>query len=111
MTEDKTASWSQDFETVEQHIAFNAQLPTGDGSVRCLVCGEELQYITHSHVASHAAGSPRTVDDYREKVADTLDVEEEDVPVVSSELHDRLADETREAWESGRYDHIRKGDV
>lgn len=99
--------WQSDVETLEQQIAFNARLPVTDDSVRCLVCGSQLQYITHSHVASHPPESPRSVEQYKSKVSSVLDVDADDVPVVSSDLQRKLADETRDAWKSGKYDHFR----
>lgn len=90
-----------------QTIAFNAKLPTSDESVRCLVCGVELQYITHSHIATHPHG-PNTIEDYKAKVADVLDIDEDEVPVMSADLSDRLAEKIRSAWEAGDYDHFKK---
>lgn len=102
-----TPYWSDGLEDPKKAIAFNAQLPTGEGSVRCLVCGSELQYITHSHMATHPEG-PRTIEDYKSLVAGVLAIPEKEVPIMSSDLSDRLADKTRERWEAGEYDHFRK---
>ena len=104
---DTASAAPEDLQTLEQFIQFNARTPTGERSVRCLVCGEELQYITHSHVASHEASSPRTIGDYKRAVADTLDIDESEVPIVSPDLHDRLSEKTSDAWQDGKYEHFR----
>lgn len=102
------AAWDNDFSDPGQAIVFNAQLPAEDEkSVRCLVCGSELQYITHSHIATHPEG-PNTIEDYKERVAEVLDIDEDEVPIMSADLQHRLAEKIRSVWESGKYDHFRR---
>lgn len=93
--------------TIEEAILFNAKDEPTPGAVKCLVCGMDLQYLTHSHMAAHAAESPRSVEDYKSKVAETLEIDEDEVPIVSADLSERLAERTREGWTGGRYDHFR----
>lgn len=94
-------------------------------AVLSLVTGEEMGYITGSHVKASPAPVD-TVDGYRALVVEAIDVvdDEDEVPIapdalmeefrsyggLSDETRDELAEINRARWEAGEYDHLRKDD-
>jgi hypothetical protein len=94
------------------------------GTIVCRVCGDELGYLTGSHMQTHADNQPQTVGQYREAVAARNDADPEDVPLApdalaevfesagdhDEETLDELSELNEARWEAGEYDHLRGGE-
>ena len=118
-TRDEALAFVQ--ETVEEHDGCVVT----DDMVVSLVTGDEMGYITGSHVKASPA-PVETVDEYRQLVVQAMDGEmaTDEVPIAPDGLmekfksygdHDedtieQLSEQNKARWEDGEYDHLRKDD-
>lgn len=111
-------------EVVEAVLEADEVEAAGDepehGTIVCRHCGDELGYLTGSHMKSHDEG-PQTVAQYRQTVAARNDMEADEVPLApdalgevfedagdhDEETLDELSELNEARWEAGEYDHLR----
>lgn len=62
---------------------------TKQGTIPCLVCGEQLLFLTTTHMRTHPPEYPQTDPKYKEWVAKKWAISEDDVPLAPVEWRER----------------------